>query len=106
VASATINASNQLGGSIGTSLLNTIFASTIVSAIAAHTSHGAAALDGYTTVFWWTAAIFAGGAVIATALLRSGPLATAQQGWGGASGTGEPADVDASAWREQQLPVS
>jgi EmrB/QacA subfamily drug resistance transporter len=106
VASATINASNQLGGSIGTSLLNTIFASTIVSAIAAHTSHGAAALDGYTTVFWWTAAIFAGGAVIATALLRSGPLATAQQGWGGASSTGEPAGVDASAWGEQQLPVS
>ena len=29
---------------------------------------------GYDTAFWWTAGIFAGGAVIAGALLRPGPL--------------------------------
>ncbi len=29
---------------------------------------------GYNTAFWWTAGIFAGGAVIAGALLRQGPL--------------------------------
>src|SRR5204863_1122068 len=38
VASATINTGQQLGGSIGTSLLNTIFASTVASYIAAHLS--------------------------------------------------------------------
>jgi hypothetical protein len=38
VASATINTGQQLGGSIGTSLLNTFFASTIASYIAAHLS--------------------------------------------------------------------
>jgi MFS family permease len=29
---------------------------------------------GYDTVFWWTAGIFAGGAVLGGALLRPGPL--------------------------------
>ena len=38
MASATINTGQQLGGSIGTSLLNTIFASTVASYIAAHLS--------------------------------------------------------------------
>jgi hypothetical protein len=31
-------------------------------------------VGGYGTAFWWTAGIFAGGAVIAGALLRPGPL--------------------------------
>ena len=34
-----------------------------------------ALVHGYTTAFWWSAAIFAGGAVICGALLRRGPLA-------------------------------
>jgi len=32
-------------------------------------------VHGYTTAFWWTAGIFAGGAVICGALIRGGPLA-------------------------------
>jgi hypothetical protein len=32
-------------------------------------------VHGYTTAFWWTAGIFAGGAVICGALIRSGVLA-------------------------------
>ena len=81
VASATVNTGNQLGGSIGTSLLNSIFATAIATWIAANvrgrpTAHqlAQAALHGYTVAFWWTAAIFAAGAVICGALLRSGPL--------------------------------
>jgi len=35
---------------------------------------GRALAHGYDTAFWWTAGIFAGGAVIAGALFRSGPL--------------------------------
>ena len=81
VASATVNTGNQLGGSIGTSLLNTIFAGAITAYIAAN-AHGRpgphlltlAAVHGYTVAFWWTAAIFAAGAIICGALMRSGPL--------------------------------
>jgi hypothetical protein len=36
---------------------------------------GQALVHGYTTAFWWTAGIFAGGAVICGALVRSGSLA-------------------------------
>ena len=32
-------------------------------------------MHGYTTAFWWSAGIFAAGAVICDALLRAGPLA-------------------------------
>ena len=34
---------------------------------------GLALVHGYTTAFWWTAAIFAAGAVICGTLLRRGP---------------------------------
>jgi hypothetical protein len=87
VASATINTGQQLGGSIGTSLLNTIFASTVASYIAARLSPatlvhgrpslqltGLALIHGYTTAFWTAAAILAGGAIISVALFRNGPL--------------------------------
>jgi hypothetical protein len=85
VASATLNVGQQLGASIGTSLLNSIFAAAVTSYLAAHLASarligrqaltGQALLHGYTTAFWWTAGIFAAGAVICGALVRSGPLA-------------------------------
>jgi EmrB/QacA subfamily drug resistance transporter len=87
VASATVNTGQQLGGSVGTSLLNTIFASAVASYIAAHLSpatavggrpgpqlNGLALIHGYTTAFWVSAAIFAGGAILAVILFRNGPL--------------------------------
>jgi EmrB/QacA subfamily drug resistance transporter len=87
VAAATVNTGQQLGGSIGTSLLNTIFASAVASYIAAHLSpatavhgrpspqlNGLALIHGYTVAFWVSAAIFAGGAIVAVALFRNGPL--------------------------------
>jgi EmrB/QacA subfamily drug resistance transporter len=86
VASATVTVGQQLGASVGTSLLNTIFASAVSSYIAAHlastavdrqTLTGLALVHGYDTTFWWTAGIFAGGAVMAAALFRRGPLAQA-----------------------------
>jgi len=81
VASASANTGQQLGGSIGTALLNTIAASATTSYLASH-AHGRpsallvhlALLHSYTTVFWWCAGIFAVGAVLCGALLRSGPL--------------------------------
>ncbi|GAA4517176.1 MFS transporter [Actinoallomurus oryzae] len=81
VASASINTGQQLGGSIGTALLNTVAASAAAGYLADH-SYGRptprlvqlAAIHSYTTVFWWCAGIFAAGAVICGALLRPGPL--------------------------------
>ena len=87
VASATVTVGQQLGASIGTSLLNTLFASAVTSYLAAHLASarliGRQALTalalahGYDTAFWWTAGIFAAGAVIAGVLFRPGPLAPA-----------------------------
>jgi MFS family permease len=84
VASATVTVGQMLGGSVGTSLLNTIFAAAVASYLTAHLAAarliggqaltGLALAHGYDTAFWWTASIFAGGAVVGGALLRPGPL--------------------------------
>ena len=82
VASATLNTGQQIGGSIGTSLLNTVFAGAAAHYLAAGLAHGhpapslaeMSAIHGYTAVFWVGAAIFGAGAVICGALFRSGPL--------------------------------
>jgi len=83
-ASATVTVGQQLGASVGTSLLNTIFASAVTSYIAAHAASavlighprllGLALAHGYDTAFWWTAAIFGSGAIVGGILLRRGPL--------------------------------
>ncbi len=88
VASATVTVGQQLGASIGTSLLNTIFAGAVASYVAAHLAsarvigsqalNGLALAHGYDTAFWWTAGIFAAGALIGGALFRNGPLALAR----------------------------
>jgi MFS family permease len=82
VASATVSVGQQLGASIGTSLLNTIFASAVASYIVAHAStaspgalNGLAQAHGYRTAFWWSCGIAASGAVVTALLLRPGPLA-------------------------------
>jgi hypothetical protein len=84
VASATVTVGQMLGGSVGTSLLNTIFAAAVASYITANLTAariigrqaltGLALAHGYDTAFWWIAGIFAGGAVVGGALLRPGPL--------------------------------
>jgi EmrB/QacA subfamily drug resistance transporter len=77
VASATLNTGQQIGGSIGTSLLNTIFAGAVAHYLTSHpasSSTGLSLIHGYTTGFWAAAAIFAGGAVVCAALFRSGRL--------------------------------
>jgi EmrB/QacA subfamily drug resistance transporter len=84
VASATVTVGQQLGASVGTSLLNTIFAGAVASYIAAHLASarligrpaltGLALAHGYDTAFWWIAGIFAVGVIIGAALFRPGPL--------------------------------
>jgi EmrB/QacA subfamily drug resistance transporter len=75
VASAMVNTSQQVGGSIGTALLSTVAASAVTDFL---TDRGPgpevlrqAAVEGYTTAFWWAAGIFALGALICAGLLRS-----------------------------------
>ncbi len=74
VASAMVNTSQQVGGSIGTALLSTLAVSATTDYIATHGPGPAAAVEGYVTAFWWAAAIFAVGAVVCGALLRSGAM--------------------------------
>ena len=80
-ASALVNVGQQVGGSIGTSLLNTLAASAITSYAAAHagTAHLAstAALHGYDVGFTWAATILLAAAVVTAALLRRPAAAAA-----------------------------
>ncbi|WP_329374938.1 MFS transporter [Streptomyces sp. NBC_01483] len=81
IASACVNTGQQLGGAIGTALLNTIAATATANWLDSHAEGKPsseqlhlAAIEGYTTVFWWCTAIFAVGAVLSGLLLRPGPL--------------------------------
>jgi EmrB/QacA subfamily drug resistance transporter len=69
VASAMVNTSQQVGGSVGTSLLSTLFASSAADYLSSHRhaadAHTAALVHGYTTAFWWSAGIFAVGLAVA-----------------------------------------
>jgi EmrB/QacA subfamily drug resistance transporter len=73
IASAMVNTSQQVGGSVGTALLSTIFASSAASFVSthAHTASlaSAASIHGYTTAFEWAAALFAAGLLVATLVL-------------------------------------
>ena len=78
VASALVNASQQIGGSLGLALLSTLFADAVSGyTSAAGTSiaraHAEAAVHGYTTAFWWAAGILAAGAITAVLLFESRP---------------------------------
>src|SRR6478752_638652 len=75
IASAMVNTSQQIGGSVGTSLLSTIYASAVASYLASH-AHvagvaSAAQVHGDTTAFWWAAGIFGLGFVLALLILPS-----------------------------------
>jgi EmrB/QacA subfamily drug resistance transporter len=78
VASAMVNTCQQVGGSIGTALLNTIAASALSSYLVTHGTSPAAqvnaAVHSYVVAFWVAAAIFAGAAVVSGLVLRSGVL--------------------------------
>jgi EmrB/QacA subfamily drug resistance transporter len=76
VASALVNVGQQVGGSVGTALLNTIETTAVTAYLVAHRStsklvEAHAAVHGYVTAFWWSAAIFAVGVLVAGALLSA-----------------------------------
>lgn len=77
IGSATIQTSQQIGGAIGTALLNTLAA----SAASAYLQHHAstmklASLAGYTATFRAAAILFAAGAIVVALLIPKGPLGT------------------------------
>ena len=76
VASAMVNTTQQIGGSIGTALLSTLAASAVSSQLAGAGAPdpallASAAVHGYTTAFWWAAGIYAVGGIVCGALLTS-----------------------------------
>jgi EmrB/QacA subfamily drug resistance transporter len=81
VASAMVNTNQQVGGSIGTALLNTIAASAFSSYLLSHGRGplvaAGAAVHSYVVAFWVSAGIFAGAAVVCAIVLAPGVLASA-----------------------------
>jgi EmrB/QacA subfamily drug resistance transporter len=84
IASAMVNTSQQVGGSVGTSLLNTLGASAVTAyalanratASSAATLKAQATVHGYHVVFTYAAVFLVAGAVIAGLLLRRGAMAS------------------------------
>jgi EmrB/QacA subfamily drug resistance transporter len=75
IASAMVNTSQQVGGSIGTSLLSTIYATAVASYLTSHPAvrglAPAAQVHGDTTAFWWAAGIFGLGFLLVLLILPS-----------------------------------
>ncbi len=76
VASAMVNTSQQVGGSIGTALLNTVAASATTSWLASHGNNPdlarQAAVHGYAMAAWWGAGLLLVSAAIAFVLINAG----------------------------------
>jgi hypothetical protein len=73
-----VNTMQQIGGSLGTALLSTLSASATAGYLAGQGPSAAvveqATMHGYTTAFWWSAAIYAAGAIACAVVLRGGRL--------------------------------
>ncbi|MEV7683727.1 MFS transporter [Streptomyces sp. NPDC088341] len=77
VASAAVNTMQQIGGSIGTALLNTLAADAATTYLTGRDPadpvvQAQAALESYSTAYWWSAAFFAAGVLIALVVYRRG----------------------------------
>ncbi|SPF06658.1 Efflux protein A [Streptomyces sp. MA5143a] len=77
VASATVNAMQQVGGSIGTALLNTLATGAATDYLAGEDPRdpavrAQAGLEAYSTAYWWSAVFFTVGLAISVILYRRG----------------------------------
>jgi hypothetical protein len=76
VASAMVNTSQQVGGSIGTSLLNTLATSAAASYLVGKRPTPAVAaqaqLHSFSVAYWWSSGFFAVGFVVTLLLYRRG----------------------------------
>ncbi|MFF0217380.1 MFS transporter [Streptomyces vinaceus] len=108
VASAMVNTSQQVGGAIGTALLNTIAASATTAYLTDHAAAVAAGgpaaklvqaqamVEGYSSAIWWAVGILVASATIALTLITTG-----RPGAGGPVASGDGAGADA----EVKIPV-
>src|SRR5262249_29634230 len=79
VASAVLNSSQQIGGSLGTALLNTVFASAVTAFLTANvTSPGQLAqktpdalIHGYHVAFYWGAGLLIAALIVAFFLITA-----------------------------------
>ena len=76
-ASAVLNSTQQIGGSLGTALLNTFFASAVTSYVVAHhlspsAFNPLAAIQGYHVAFWIGVGLIAGAFVAVLVLVNAG----------------------------------
>ncbi|MET8750392.1 MFS transporter [Streptomyces sp. NPDC004667] len=109
VASAMVNTSQQVGGAIGTALLNTIAASATTAYLTDHAAQAAAGgaagklvqaqamVEGYSAAIWWAVGILAISATIAFTLINTG-----RPGSGGPVAGGEGAGSEEA---ELKVPV-
>uniref|UniRef100_UPI001EF54200 MFS transporter n=1 Tax=Frankia sp. CiP3 TaxID=2880971 RepID=UPI001EF54200 len=76
VASALVNATQQIGGSLGTALLNTVFATAVANYLVSHGTSprdvAQAQISGYTTAFSWGAAMILLALTVIVVLVRAG----------------------------------
>jgi EmrB/QacA subfamily drug resistance transporter len=75
VASALVNTTQQVGGSLGTALLNTVAASATVGYLSSHHQAGAAAtalVHGYSVAFVVAAVVLGAGVISSVLLIRAG----------------------------------
>ncbi|MFB7555538.1 MFS transporter [Streptomyces brevispora] len=86
VASAMVSTSQQVGGSIGTALLNTLATSAAADYLAGRRPTPAAVaqaqLESYSTAYWWSAGFFVVGLLVTGTLYRRGvpqPRLTAEE---------------------------
>ncbi|WP_406410947.1 MFS transporter [Streptomyces halstedii] len=98
VASAMVNTSQQVGGAIGTALLNTIAAGATTAYIADHAAGAGdpkllqfqAMVSGFAAAIWWAVGILVAASAIAVTLVNTGRPGSGPAG--SAGGTGERAD--------------
>jgi EmrB/QacA subfamily drug resistance transporter len=73
-ASGLLNATQQIGGAVGTALFSTIYASAVSAYVAAHAGDpvGTAQVHGYVVTFWWASGAMVLAAAAAVFLIRIG----------------------------------
>ncbi|MEO3824251.1 MFS transporter [Actinomadura sp. B10D3] len=98
VASATVNTAQQIGGSIGTALLNTIATSATVDYLASHGTNPATArqavVEGFATAGAWAAGIILVGGLIVAVLMNT-PRPDHRAAVEDADGAGDAGSADA-----------
>jgi len=76
VASALLNASQQVGGSLGTALLNSVYTSAVAAYLTDHAirnpENPQALVHGFEVGFWWSAGLMLIGTVVIGLMIRAG----------------------------------